>query len=464
LNLQGQHVHCVGIGGAGVQALAEFLIRSGATVSGSDQLESDTIHRLRRLGARVWCRHNREQVPAGTSCLVYSPAIPADNPERQRARQFSMPEFSYPEMLGRLMAGRCGVAVAGTHGKSTTTGMVGWILTQAGLDPTVIVGATVPQLGGPSRVGQGEPFVAESCEFARSFHHLRPQIAAVLNIEPDHLDYYRDLDEIIESFRDFVRLVPERGLVVANGSSDAARAATRDAWAPVQTFSLEPGSNWWATDLRSDRGRYRFRAFHDGEYVAQIRLQVPGTHNVENALAAIAIARSLGVQPAVIRDAVEEFRGCGRRFELLGNWRGVTLIDDYAHHPSEIRATLRAAREMFAPRRIWAVFQPHQLARTRALFEQFAASFGDADRVVIAGIYAARERAGELACATGQELAAAVAGHSRDSRYFPQLGTIIAHLEATLEPADVLVTMGAGDIWKVADAFARRLSRNRQAG
>jgi UDP-N-acetylmuramate--alanine ligase len=341
---------------------------------------------------------------------------------------------------------------------------VGWILDQAGLDPTVIVGATVPQLGGPSRVGAGETFVAESCEFGRSFHNLRPQVAAVLNIEADHLDYYRDLDEIVESFREFVQMVPADGLIVAHGSNETVARATSGAKAPIETFSLEPGGTWWAADLRNERGRYRFRVFRDGDYVTTFSLQVPGKHNVENALAATAIAWSQGVRPSVVREAIEEFRGCGRRFEFRGIWRGVTLIDDYAHHPSEIQATLRATREMFPNRRIWCLFQPHQLSRTRALFDQFSHSFGDADRVVIADIYTAREQLSELAKKTALQLATAITENGGDARQLADAGSIIAYLEANLEPADVLVVMGAGDIGKVADAFARRLSRHRQAG
>ena len=464
LNFQGKHVHCVGIGGAGVQALAEFLIRSGARVSGSDQADSDAIYRLRRMGARVFTKHDAAQVPAETNFLVYSPAVKEENPERRIARAQGITELSYPEMLGRLMASSRGIAVAGTHGKSTTTGMVGWVLDQSGLDPTVIVGATVPQLGGPSRVGAGEAFVAESCEFGRSFHHLRPRVGVVLNIEPDHLDYYSGLDEIIESFRDFVQLVPADGLVVAHGADESVARATIGAKARIETCSLDSSSTWWAADLRCDGGRYRFRVFRDGEYVTQISLQVPGRHNVENALAAIAVCHSFDVRPSVIRDALEEFQGCGRRFEFRGNWRGVTLIDDYAHHPSEIQATLRAAREMFARRRIWCVFQPHQLSRTRALFDQFARSFGDADRVLIGDIYTAREQLSEPAAKTALQLSGAIIENGGHARHLGDAGSIIAYLEANLEPADVLVVMGAGDIGKVADAFARRLSRHRQAG
>jgi UDP-N-acetylmuramate--alanine ligase len=454
----------VGIGGAGVQALAEFLLRSGATVSGSDQAESDAVYRLQRLGARVATRHDAAHVPAETDWLVYSPAVREDNTERRAARERGIREMSYPEALGMLMSSRRGIAVAGTHGKSTTTGMVGWILDQAGFDPTVIVGATVPQLGGPSRVGAGEAFVAESCEFGRSFHHLRPQVAAVLNIEADHLDYYSDLDEIVESFRQFVQLVPADGLIVAYGADETVANAMRGAKARIETFSLDPGSTWWAADLKNERGRYRFRVFRDGDYVTTFSLQVPGRHNVENALAATAIAWSLGVRPSVIRDAIEEFRGCGRRFEFRGIWRGVTLIDDYAHHPSEIQATLRAAREMFPNRRIWCVFQPHQLSRTRALFDQFARSFSDASRAVIADIYTAREQLSEAAAKTALQLATAITENGGHARHIADAGSIIAYLEANLEPADVLVVMGAGDIGKVADDFARRLSRHRQAG
>jgi UDP-N-acetylmuramate--alanine ligase len=313
-------------------------------------------------------------------------------------------------------------------------------------------------------VGADTAFVAESCEFSRSFLNLRPQITSVLNIEPDHLDYYRDLNDIVASFRDFVELVPGDGLIVARGADSAVARAIEGAKARVETFSLEAGVTWWGADLRNERGRYRYRVFRDGDYVTTFSLQVPGKHNVENALAATAIAWSCGVRPSVIREALEDFRGCNRRFELRGSWRGVTIIDDYAHHPSEIRATLRAAREMFPTRRIWCVFQPHQLSRTRALFHDFAGAFGDASRVVISDIYTAREQLNEAATKTALQLAGAISENGGDARHLADTGSIIALLDANLQPADVLIVMGAGDIGKVADAFAQRLSRNRQAG
>lgn len=464
MNITGKHIHCVGIGGAGVQALAEFLLRAGATVSGSDQVGSDAVARLQNLGVRVQLKHAAANLPPQTDYLVYSPAVPPENPERQAAQSRGIRQLSYPESLGELMAERKGIAVAGTHGKSTTTAMIGWILQQAGLDPTVIVGASVPQLGGPSRVGSGAAFVAESCEFSRSFLNLHPTTACVLNIEPDHLDYYTDLAEIISSFREFVGLVPQGGLIVAHGSDPNVASAIHAANARIETFSLEPGSTWWGADLKQERGRYRFRVFRDGDYVTTFSLQVPGRHNVENALAATAVAWSLGVRPSLIRDAIEDFRGCHRRFEIRGSWRGVTIIDDYAHHPSEIRATLRAAREMFPTRRIWAVFQPHQLSRTRALFDEFAQAFGDVDRLILTDIYTAREQLSEAASKTALQLAGAISENGGDVRHVGDSGSVIALLESSLQPADVLVVLGAGDIGKVADAFAQRLSRHRQAG
>lgn len=459
-----KHVHCVGIGGAGVQALAELFIQSGARVSGSDRVQSRDLERLRRLGAQVAIGHDALNVPPETSQLVYSPAIGWANRERCFAREQGIPEYSYPEMLGRLMDNRHGIAVAGTHGKSTTTAMTGWVLVRAGLDPTVIVGASVPQLRGSSRVGQGQPFVVESCEYGRSFHHLEPRAAAVLNIEPDHLDYYSGLDEVIEAFRGFVDRVPPEGLVVSHGSSEAVRMAVAGARARIETFSLDPGSTWWGADLREERGCYRFRVFYRGEYTTQILLQVPGRHNVENALAAIALARSLGVAPTVIRDALEEFSGCRRRFELRGSWRGVTLVDDYAHHPSEIQVTLETVRRMYGNRRLWCAFQPHQVTRTEKLFGRFAESFKATDHVLVADVYAAREPAGQRAASLASRLAEAIAAGGAKARYVGGLGMITAYLEENLKPGDVLLTMGAGDIWKVADAFARRVSRYRKAG
>jgi UDP-N-acetylmuramate--alanine ligase len=456
-DLEKLKIHMVGIGGCGMSGLAAILLRRGARVSGSDAQASHDLARLTAAGASITTQQRAEAVPPDTDLVVASAAIPADHPELAEARRRRVRIIKYAQVLGALMDRYDGIAVSGTHGKSTTTAWITFILRRAGLDPSFVVGASIAQLGGGSGVGDGPHFVAEACEYDRSFLNLRPRRAVILNIEEDHLDCYKDLAAIRESFTQFAARVLPDGLVVLNAHDAGCRQIAAGLTTRVQTFGTADNATWRATDLTAESGCYSFNAVFGGTPLGRVRLGIAGRHNVDNALAVIAIAHACGVAWEHIAAGLAEFRGARRRLELRGEAGGVRVADDYAHHPTEIRATLQAARERFAPRRLWCVFQPHQHSRTRFLLADFAGSFAQADRVVVPDIYFVRdsERERELVCAA--DLMTEIRRRGGDATYLADFGAIVDLLAQEAAPGDVVITMGAGNIWRVADDLVKRL-------
>lgn len=461
--------HLVGIGGSGMKALAELLVGLGWKVTGSDARASETLDRMRQSGLKVFAGHDDAALPPVVDVLAYSPAVGPENSERAEAAHRGLPQLSLSEMLGAVMATRTGVAVTGTHGKSTTSAMVATVLRRAGLGPSAAFGAELCGSGRSGWAGAGDLFVVEGCEYRRNFLALRPTHAAILNVEADHFDCFAGLGEVKAAFGEFASLLPARGTLVVRGDCPAAAEAAARSAARLVTFSAEPGGDYWAADLRPAEGGTRFRVFRRGEYLAEMTLRVPGVHNVTNALAAAALCCELGVAPYDIREGLWEFRGIRRRFESVGTWRGRVLIDDYAHHPTAVRTVLEAARQQFPGRSVCCAFQPHQVSRTVALLPEFAASLALADRVLLAPIYAAREPSGGEAGApdaseTLRRLADAVAATGRPVRRLPSLDDLPDAVDHDTRPGDVLVTMGAGDIDRVHHEFSRRLRRNHAAG
>jgi UDP-N-acetylmuramate--alanine ligase len=454
-------IHMVGIGGSGMAGLAAVLLRRGARVSGSDSVASAVLSRLADNGAHIATQQNAETVPPGTELLVASAAIPAQHPELVEARRRGIPVIKYAQLLGALMAQRHGIAVSGTHGKSTTTAWLTFVLKTAGLDPSFVVGAEVEQLGGGSGVGDGPHFVAEACEYDRSFLNLRPRAAAILNIEEDHLDCYENLAAIKEAFAEFAGLVPADGLVVLNGQDRNCRTALRRTPARVETFGRAADDTWRAIDLELRDGCYEFGVLHGGKRLGRVHLRIPGEHNVGNALAVTALACHAGVPWAGIAAGLREFCGAKRRLQVVGEMDGITVVDDYAHHPTEIRATLRAARERFNPRRLWCIFQPHQHSRTRFLLADFARSFELADHTVVPRIYFVRDSERERQAVRASDLVEQICAAGGRAVHIPDFATIVATLGDELQPGDLAITMGAGDIWKVADELVQRLRGNR---
>jgi UDP-N-acetylmuramate--alanine ligase len=436
-------IHLVGIGGTGMSAIAWVLLGRDFAVSGSDMQLNETTAALAEAGATIFRGHAANHV-SGTDLLVISSAVAADNVELIAAREASIPVYKRAEFLGRLMAGSLGVAVAGSHGKTTTTGMIVHILLAAGLDPTFILGGSLPSLGRNGRAGRGRHFVIEADEYDHMFLGLRPQVAVVTNIEHDHPDIFPTAAEYEAAFADFAALLPPEGRLVVcvddPGSAQLARQVEHRGIA-VDSYGLGQGA-WQAVDLRlNPMGGSDFVVQNESGMVGLARLRVPGQHNVRNALAAITVTMNLGVDFETIRQALAAFGGIGRRFQIKGEVAGVTVIDDYAHHPTEIRATLAAARQQYPGRRIWAVWQPHTYSRTRTLLAEFAASFEDADRVVALDIYRSREQ-DDL----GIDTAAVVTRMEHPHAYhIGKMPMAAAYIVDRVQPGDVIVTLGAGD-------------------
>jgi UDP-N-acetylmuramate--alanine ligase len=459
----GKRVHFIGIGGSGMRGLAEVVLRRGGRVTGSDKSAGESLDRLKELGAVVHVGQREDNVPRDADYVVASAAVKDDNPELAAAKRMGLRTVKYAKMLGLLMRLHRGISISGTHGKSTTTGMVSYILTVAGKDPTFVCGAQLPQLGGGARVGSGEWFVAESCEYDRSFHNLFPQAAAILNIEEDHLDCYGGLEDIVESFRTFAHRVPADGLLAVNGEDPAALRAVRDAAATVETFGLTDACTWQAVRPVVEKGVYSFDVLHRRRHLGRFRLAIPGLHHVRNALAAMALTHYAGVGPEQMREALADYTGADRRLTVKGRPSDVTIVDDYGHHPTEVAVTLKAAREHFSPKRLWCIFQPHQHSRTRHLLKDFAASFRAADKVLLPDIYFVRDSAEDAAAVSSRDLVKLIRAGGGDAEYVPGPGFdgLVRKVAAGVEAGDCVVTMGAGDIWKVADELVRRLGPGR---
>ncbi len=452
-------VHMIGIGGCGMRAAARLLMRCGARVSGSDRAAFEEYGSLTEFGAKVHIGQCASNVPEDAGLVVVSAAVPEWNEELVAARAQGCRVIKYAELLGELMQLRTGVAVAGTHGKSTTAALAAYLFRAAGLDPSYVIGANVPQLGGGSGVGMGEHFLVEACEFDRSFLHLRPRQAAILNIEADHLDCYGDLGEIVEAFAEFANGVSPEGLIVAEHGSPTVGDAVGGASARVETFGFEAGATWRAINVELDRGRYAFDVTFEDQRLFRSSLGIAGKHNVSNALAAIALAWNAGATRDALSDALQTFEGVDRRMSHRGTCSGITVIDDYAHHPTEVRVTLEAVRARYAPRRVWVVFQPHQHSRTRLLMEEFARSFGAADEIIVPDIYGSRDSATEVRRTGSELLAARIGANGGKVRYVPSMDDVADCLERELVGGDLVVTMGAGDVWKLANELVERLQR-----
>ena len=451
-------VHLVGACGSGMKALAEVFVGRGWRVSGSDlQADLPAGLALRGRGVTLFSSHSASHIPSDVALVVYSSAVKPENPERLGAVEQHVPACAYHELLGELMRGRVGVSITGTHGKSTTTAMTGCILTTSGLAPTVLVGAEVCGRGLNGWTGSGPHLVVESCEYQRHFLSLHPKLAAILGIEADHFDCCADVAETIAAFHDFARQLPSDGLLLIHQECEASRQACRDVAARIETFSFEAGADWQAVDIEKIPLGNRLRILYRGREFCRTELRIPGRHNLLNALAAAGLCHGAGATATQIAEGIEPFRGIRRRFEVLGEQDGVTVIDDYAHHPTAIRATLRTTREEFGDRRLVCVFQPHQVSRTVGLLDEFATSFSGADEVVIVPVYGARENYQQELRDVSARLAELITQQGVAARFSGSLDQTRASLDDTLRPRDVLLTLGAGDIDRIHYDLTRRL-------
>jgi len=454
----GGPVHFMGISGVGMSALAELVLRAGGQVTGCDLRPGGVAEALESLGARIVQGHDPSHV-AGASAVVVTAALPPDHPELVAARRAGIPVLKRAEALGAVVNHGRLVAVAGTHGKSTTTAMIAAMLEAAGLDPTGFVGGRVPGWGGGLRPGSDELFVVEADEYDRSFLTLRPTVAVVTTVEADHLDIYGSVDALEDAFLEFLRPVPPGGLIALGIDDEGARRlAGRTAGGQVLGYGTAPDARLRATGIEPQGRGSRFVAVEDGVELGEFTVGVPGEHNVRNALGALAAVRHLGVDPAAVRAGLADFHGVGRRFEEIGQAAGIVVIDDYAHHPTEIEATLAAARTVFAGRRLVAAFQPHLYTRTRDFAERFGRALAAADEVWVTDVYPAREE--PIPGVTG-ELVAAAARQARHAavHYAPTLSELEERLAGALRPGDACIFMGAGDIDGAARAVLARLER-----
>lgn len=447
-----EHIHFIGIGGISMSGLAEILLDAGFTISGSDAHETDLTRHLAGKGARIYYGQraaNIEQEP-GIRAVVYTAAIHDDNPELMAVRLRGLPELTRAELLGELMRNyKQSIAVAGTHGKTTTTSMITDILLAGGTDPTISVGGILKDIGGNIRVGGSELFVTEACEYTNSFLSFYPTIEVILNIEEDHLDFFKDLEDIRRSFRLFAEKLPAGGLLVINSEIERMEEITRGLNCRVITFGKAPSSDYGAQNITYDQlGRPSYDLVVQGEVVNRISLGVTGEHNVYNSLSAIAVAMELGVGFDGVIAGLKKFTGTDRRFEKKGEIGGVTVIDDYAHHPQEIKATLAAARN-YPHKRLWVVFQPHTYTRTKAFLDEFAQALSGADEVILADIFAARET--DTLGVSSRDIADRLEKMGTSVRYIPSFDEIETYILEHCIHGDLLITMGAGDIVKVGE-------------
>jgi UDP-N-acetylmuramate--alanine ligase len=442
-------IHFVGIGGIGMSGIAEVLLTLGYAVSGTDLKESDTTRRLTQLGARIGYGHAAAHV-GDSDVVVISSAVKATNPEVQEARRRAIPVIPRAEMLAELMRMKYGVAVAGSHGKTTTTSLVATVLHAAGLDPTAVIGGKLPSLGSNARLGQGDYLVAEADESDGSFMKLSPTVAVVTNIDPEHLDHYGTLDELKRTFVEFINKVPFYGLAVLCIDHEHVQSILPLCEKRHVTYGFTPLAAFRAVDVAYDGLRTRFTAIVRGKTLGRVELAMPGRHNVLNSLAVLAVADFLGVDFDVYRQALAGFAGVGRRFTVRGTAGGVMVVDDYGHHPAEIRATLAGARSGFADRRLVAVFQPHRYSRTRDLMGDFARAFNEAEVVAVCDVYAAGEE--PIPGVTSERLVdeMRMSGHP-GAVHIARRGDIAQTLLPQLRDGDILITLGAGDVWMVGE-------------
>jgi len=453
-------LHFVGIGGIGMSGIAEILIDQGFTVTGSDRAASDNTERLASMGARIFIGHEASHVEADVDALVYSSAVQPDNPEVVEAQRRKIPVIRRAEMLAEVMRLKYGIGIAGTHGKTTTTSMVSLVLMEGGVDPTVIVGGRLHGLAGSNaRLGKGEFIVVEADEYDRSFLSITPTIAVLTTLETDHLDCYRDLEDIKGAFIQFANKVPFYGFVVLCLDEPALQDIMPRIKKKIITYGLNGQADLQAVEITHRQNATTFVVLQEGKELGEIHLQIPGRHNVQNALAAIAVGLELKVSFEQVKKGIEKFTGVFRRWEVKAEIDGITVVDDYAHHPTEIRATLAGAKAGWR-RRVVCVFQPHLYSRTRDFYDEFGRSFFNADVLVLTDVYPAREEpiqgvSGELIANAAKEF-----GH-KSVYYVPEKKSVPAFLMKTAQKGDIVITMGAGDIWKYGEEFIAQLRKAR---
>lgn len=447
-----KNIHFVGIGGISMSGLAEILLHQGYVISGSDMKGSNITEKLKHMGVKVYESHNSENIK-NPDLVVYTAAVKKDNPELVKAESLGIKTIERSVLLGQIMKNfPFNINIAGTHGKTTTTSMIAMIMLEAGSDPTIHIGGELNAIGGNTKIGNGKFFITEACEYVESFLKFYPYMAVVLNIEADHLDYFKGIDHIKESFLKFINLIPFDGYLIANADDQNVCDLLDKAKCNIITYGMNSvNAEWKAKNISFDkRGFGSFTLIKSSDEICNIQLSVTGTHNISNALAAISACFATGCSIQAIHDGLLKFTGTHRRFEDKGEVRGIRVIDDYAHHPTEIMATLKAASKV-PHNKIWCVFQPHTYTRTKTLLNDFSVSFDDADCVILSDIYAAREPdTGEIHSGV---LADKINSINKKATYMESFEEIVDYLKSNASPDDLIITMGAGDIYKVGEMF-----------
>lgn len=444
------HVHFIGIGGISMSGLAEILLKEKFTISGSDSKESSLTQHLIGLGASVFYGQKAENIIRGIDVVVYTAAVHQDNEEFIEAKKQGLPLLSRAELLGQLMQNyNTPIAISGTHGKTTTTSMMSHILLAAKQDPTISVGGILKAIGGNIRVGNSEIFITEACEYTNSFLHFSPKISVILNIDADHLDFFKDLSDIRNSFHQFAHLLPSDGTLVINQDIEQIDVITEKLSCNVVTYSVHESADYTASNIsHDDKGNASFDVIKHGDFYCHINLSVNGEHNISNALSAIAVSDLLALSSNSIQDGLYSFTGTNRRFEYKGECAGFTIVDDYAHHPTEILATLKAVAH-YPHKELWCVFQPHTYTRTKSLFDEFVDALSLADHIILPDIYAARET--DTLGVSSSQLAEALRMKGCDVYYISNFSEIRAFCLEHCKKGDLLITMGAGDVVNIGE-------------
>ena len=445
-----QHVYFMGIGGISMSGLAQILLSRGFKVSGSDRTPSELTDQLEKEGATVFIGQRSSNITSDIDLVVYTAAIHADNPEFIKCKELNLPMMTRAEFLGLLMKNYpASIAISGTHGKTTTSSMSGEILMAADLDPTLSIGGILPSIGGNIRIGSGEYFLTEACEYTNSFLSFFPKYSVILNIEEDHLDFFKDLNEIRTSFKRFAALLPDDGCLLINSEINDYKEITEGLDCDIKTFSRNSDSDYYFTDLEHTKEGYSKFIFHTPSGKTQeVLLKVPGIHNVLNATAALALADILNLDLTTSTSALFKFEGAKRRFEYKGSLKGINVFDDYAHHPTEIKATLEAAKT-YPHENMWVVFQPHTYSRTKAFMNEFAEALALADNIVLTDIYAARET--DTLGISSEDLRQKIEDLGKKCYHFRTFSDIENFLLQNCIPKDMLITMGAGDVLKIGE-------------
>lgn len=453
-----KHVHFIGIGGISMSGLADILFSKGFKISGSDNKESELTIKLRNQGMDIAIGQKSENITDDTDLVVYTAAIHEDNEEFVAAKKKNIPIITRACLLGEIMTNyRVAIGVSGTHGKTTTTSMLTEILVKADLDPTVSVGGILPSIGGNLRLGNSGNFITEACEYTNSFLSFFPTIEIILNIEEDHMDFFKDIDDIRNSFSEYVKLLPKDGLLVINNDIDRVSEISKNACCTVITVGKNPDSDYYAENIKyNEFGCCSYEIMYKGNLITQVTLGVPGIHNVYNSLAAIAVARHLGVENKVLADALNAFSGTDRRFQKKGMANGFTIIDDYAHHPAEINATMDSAAN-YPHNKTVVIFQPHTYSRTKAFLHDFAKALSRADLVILPDIYAARET-DTLGMSSGI-LCKLINNLGTKCIYEPDFDKIKTLVLEKCEKNDLLITMGAGNVNVIGEAILKDFSK-----